>query len=53
METTNETQSIEVLFYSYVSNTGVKLFTPSAHLAHARAYYFGTDDVYVHLPENL
>lgn len=52
METINETTPIE-LIYSYKNNKGVRLFTPNAKLAEARAYYYGTDDVYGHKPETL
>lgn len=48
----NETNPIE-LIYSYKNNKGGVLFTPSAKLAEARAYYFGTDDVYAHKVDTL
>jgi len=52
METTNETISIE-LIYSYKNNKGGVLFTPNTKLAEARAYYYGTDDVYLHKTEDV
>ena len=52
METVNETTQIE-LIYSYKNNKGGKLFTPNAKLAEARAYYYGTDDVYAHNVDSL
>jgi hypothetical protein len=52
METVNETNPIE-LIYSYKNNKGGTLFTPNAKLAEARAYYYGTDDVYGHNVDSL
>lgn len=48
----NETNPIE-LIYSYKDNKRGTLYTPSAKLAEARAYYYGTDDVYAHKVETL
>lgn len=48
----NETSPIEVIF-SYKNNKGGVLYTPSAKLAEARAYYYGTDEVYVHKVDSL
>ena len=48
----NETNPIEVI-YSYKNNKGGSLFTPNSKLAEARAYYYGTDDVYVHKVDTL
>jgi hypothetical protein len=48
----NETNPIESI-YSYKNNKGGVLFTPNAKLAEARAYYYGTDDVYCHNVDSL
>ena len=53
MEPTNETIVLDSLIYSYVNNNGVQLFSPNPGLAHARAEFYQTFDVFVHKTENV
>jgi hypothetical protein len=48
----DETKAIENIVFFYYDKSGKKYCTPNASFAEARAYYYGTDNIFVEVQEN-